>query len=479
MTPLNFQPLVVLGIILIGRTEAFSLPASLSSVDYLDASLHSSSPPQNSIIFPIKSAPIVAGEDEFDNVIDGDSLSSAFAKLVGSSNFLEPASDSSLGGHGLSSCSIPVFGDLAKLTFSPRASTCNKNDDGDDCPTEYILHAFDFDRPLADFGNLCLELYKYRNDIRDVVSIDGLKQNVLDYLNSQPPDPGMDAELNAACRAVGNEKFGMLLDDMIDGESLRKFQRDGFVVIDDVMKTSQSSNEKVGKWTDKSKTAQGHVRTDTVAFLNRNNALECGLEEQYDFLLTLASHLNDNLDLFASPYKPVLPGTRDRPLTNPSRFNVQIAEYGCGDYYNAHSDNSIDTSVRNGAFDGFGTTIESNDEDLSSSSCDDVTLPQRRSNWRCITAILYMNKGWKVSDGGQLRMYLDSASVKHPSTAFETHSYIDINPSNGKLLLFDSRMIHSVEKVDSDSKVRRALTLWITRPEENGVTGENYFLTDD
>ena len=76
-------------------------------------------------------------------------------------------------------------------------------------------------------------------------------------------------------------------------------------------------------------------------------------------------------------------------------------------------------------------------------------------------------------------MYLDSAHCEIPNTAKATHNYVDINPSNGKLLLFDSRMIHSVEKVLHHSKIRRALTLWITRPEESGVTGESYFLFDD
>ncbi len=66
-------------------------------------------------------------------------------------------------------------------------------------------------------------------------------------------------------------------------------------------------------------------------------------------------------------------------------------------------------------------------------------------------------------------MYLDSDSVKHPSMAIDTHEHFNINPSNGRLLLFDSRMIHSVEKVLNESKIRRALTVWIERPKESGV----------
>ena len=47
--------------------------------------------------------------------------------------------------------------------------------------------------------------------------------------------------------------------------------------------------------------------------------------------------------------------------------------------------------------------------------------------------------------------------------------YEDVNPSNGKLLIFDSRLVHSVEMVKSHDKKRLALTIWMMRPEESGV----------
>ena len=59
------------------------------------------------------------------------------------------------------------------------------------------------------------------------------------------------------------------------------------------------------------------------------------------------------------------------------------------------------------------------------------------------------------------------------------YEYIDVNPSNGKLLLFDSCMVHSVGKVLNKIKTRRALTLWMVRPEESGATGEDYYLIGD
>ena len=52
--------------------------------------------------------------------------------------------------------------------------------------------------------------------------------------------------------------------------------------------------------------------------------------------------------------------------------------------------------------------------------------------------------------------------------------YTDINPDNGKLLIFDSRLVHSVEKVHTPDKSRLALTLWTLRPENRIVRGEIY-----
>ena len=451
------------------------------SIDCLGAVY--SSHPQHQLVFPINpnSSGMVRTETDI-----GNSLSAAFEVLVGSSEFMIKSSVSTSLGHQVSSCRMPDFGDSATVTFSPRPSTCDRNGN----PTEYILFAFDFDHPMTDFGMLCLEMYRYRADIRHAVCIKDLESNVLDFLNIQPPDAGVDAELTSS-DAIGNTEFGIMLKHLVDSDALAKLQQDGFVVIDNVMKTSQSSIEKLEifaskgkkKSQGKRKTGVRDYRTDNVSFLNRNNALEYGLEDQHDFLLTLASHLNCNLDFSlqgSSPYKPVFPGTAKRPLTNPGGFNVQIAEYGENDYYNPHSDNSIDVKINPYCPFDSKRMIEAKDN-LSPSvlDSDGTLLPSRRSNWRYITAILYMNDGWEISDGGQLRMYLNSVGVLHPYMVVNRHKYIDINPSNGKLLLFDSRMVHSVEKVLNEGKTRRALTIWIIRPEENGVSGEDYFLIDN
>ena len=95
---------------------------------------------QNSLVFPIKQP--IAGAELLP--------SSAFDALVDSSDFMEPSSSACSSGHQTSSCLMQCFGKSASVTFEPRTSTFDTNGN----PTEYILFAFDFDRPIEDFGML-------------------------------------------------------------------------------------------------------------------------------------------------------------------------------------------------------------------------------------------------------------------------------------------------------------------------------------
>ena len=97
----------------------------------------------------------------------------------------------------------------------------------------------------------------------------GLEANVLDYMNSQPPCPGADAELTSS-EAIGSKRFGDVLESL-DSDALYKLQHEGYVVIDTGM---HSSTKKLNEWANKSKTGQESSRTDTVAFLNRNDCVE-------------------------------------------------------------------------------------------------------------------------------------------------------------------------------------------------------------
>ena len=70
-----------------------------------------------------------------------------------------------------------------------------------------------------------------------------------------------------------------------------------------------------------------------------------------------------------------------------------------------------------------------------------------------------------------MRIYPNTTHLRDPSEAVKLNlEFEDINPSNGKLLIFDSRLVHSVEEVTSLEKKRLALTIWIMKPEDCGVT---------
>jgi hypothetical protein len=75
---------------------------------------------------------------------------------------------------------------------------------------------------------LCLELYHYRTGIWHAVCIKDTENNVLDFLNSQSPNAGIDAELTSS-EAIGNKKFELMFKQLVDSNALAKLQHDGFV----------------------------------------------------------------------------------------------------------------------------------------------------------------------------------------------------------------------------------------------------------
>jgi Rps23 Pro-64 3,4-dihydroxylase Tpa1-like proline 4-hydroxylase len=92
------------------------------------------------------------------------------------------------------------------------------------------------------------------------------------------------------------------------------------------------------------------------------------------------------------------------------------------------------------------------------------------------TCILYLNDNdWDMElDGGALRLYpnVKDVHVLGESVGLAADNFVDIAPINGRLLMFDSRLVHSVQPVTSTTKRRRALTLWINKPNNSDVRGE-------
>eukprot|EP00594_Rhizosolenia_setigera_P003826 CAMPEP_0178940810 /NCGR_PEP_ID=MMETSP0789-20121207/1029_1 /TAXON_ID=3005 /ORGANISM="Rhizosolenia setigera, Strain CCMP 1694" /LENGTH=244 /DNA_ID=CAMNT_0020619917 /DNA_START=287 /DNA_END=1021 /DNA_ORIENTATION=- len=226
-------------------------------------------------------------------------------------------------------------------------------------------------------------------------------------------------------------------------DTLTNIEENGYAIVNSGPLVSRLSQEKMSTYLKAKSGQKKEVRTDTVGFLERKDCEQIGLLHHYDLMLGLASYLNENLQFQYSPHNPILPATVDNQLTIPK--TLQLAEYGNGDFYKAHSDNSIHNA----------------------------NTGQRR-NFRCYTCILYCNDEWKYTDGGALRLYLDSQEYLSPDVAKEQCEFIDVLPHNGRLLIFDSKLVHSVEKTLVENKRRRALTLWTLRPDDSGVVGEVY-----
>lgn len=86
------------------------------------------------------------------------------------------------------------------------------------------------------------------------------------------------------------------------------------------------------------------------------------------------------------------------------------------------------------------------------------------------------DNNWNLElDGGALRLYPDTQDCTSIKEVVSSNPFVDIAPINGRLLVFDSRLIHAVQPVTSTTKCRRAMTLWIQRPNNSGAGGDGTF----
>jgi hypothetical protein len=289
----------------------------------------------------------------------------------------------------------------------------------------------------SDVGGICYSIcYNNRIHVHNLIDTTPIRSLVARHLNQLPPSSG----------DVPKER-NPLVESLLDLNKLSELREKGFVVVDGAVQTTTESHALLSKFLVQD-TGQGKaVRTDKVHFLNFKESVQCVLQDQFRLLMSCGTLLNENeklLDFPNSPYEPLPPATKDRPLTVP--LDIQLAEYGLDDFYKAHSDNSL---TKESARDG----------------------QQIRANFRAYTCILYCTDDWTPDCGGALRMYPNTQHLFNVNDALSM-DYVDIVPKNGRLLVFDSKLVHSVEKVTHPNKLRRALTLWINRPNDSGVKGE-------
>lgn len=381
---------------------------------------------------------------EYRNSDGHEKLTRAFHEMVDSTEFIqrsfEQSTPESIGGPAI--YKIPLFGDDCRLRFdsSERFPSLAANYDPFNRRTSdhFVLQVDGATK--EDFGWLCRKIYENRDAFQGI-DMTNLQTEVFWHANNQPPHPGHNA---LSAKLAGSHEIEDIFNvspykssrDVLD-----ELSEQGFVVLDDTVKTTKEMHQNLGYFLNNKSGQSEEIRRDTVTFLQRENAQACGLERHFDVLMGIASFLNQNYDFPPSVHNPIAPATASHPLTNPSA--IQAAEYGKGDFYVEHSDNSWENGKH---------------------------LDTRR-NYRAFTAILYCNEEWKPSDGGALRIYHDSRELAEAKDAPDLCHYTDVLPQNGRLLIFDSTLVHSVQTVHAD-KFRRALTLWIQQPIDANVLGE-------
>ena len=299
-----------------------------------------------------------------------------------------------------------------------------------DAVSEYALSANGMSK--EEFGQICNLLMRNKEMLGEGVDVTRLQEISEKFTTVAPPSAGVFAERGNRAAA-----------DLLSADLLNQLKHEGYIVIDTGLKTSKRSNRLLSQALTEKSTQHESIRTDSVKFLDHEVAEACELDEQCGLLLGIAGYLNECLSMPSSHYQPLSPATQANPLTNPKM--VQAAEYRCGEFYVSHSDNSLH-------YDGL------------------------RVNHRQYTCILYLNEEYKRGDGGQLRIYLGSEEVYldknmvYPS--LKEHETVDIEPVNCRLLIFDSRLLHSVKPVLQSDYPRQALTVWISRPEDRPLYGD-------
>ena len=223
--------------------------------------------------------------------------------------------------------------------------------------------------------------------------------------------------------------------------SLQDLETNGYVIVknfipsdlvealrDDVTSLRSLDKFKIAKiGQDSTNTLNTDIRIAETCFLGESKLLDVtngAREKLYAVLEKLRVDLSGNsmFDQMDSDGELVLAA----PALDKSLSELLYAYYPKGGFYRRHTD-----AVQNSA-----------------------------SVLRSYSLLLYLNNDWKESDGGYLRIHLDSGGDFLPQG--EEPNYIDVEPEGGTLVLFKSdRIPHEV--LDTNSE-RTAVVGWYNRP---------------
>lgn len=378
---------------------------------------------------PVTEAPfrVVMPLQRTKNVTTEGFLHRAFHEIVDSTDYFIPQ-------EGITACNVPAFGQDVRvsLTAAPPNLEVVSDDEKRDC---FVLSVDGSHISESDFGWICAKFYECKSAFEETLDLSRLRSVVASHFTKNaPPHPGYQP------KSFGTKP----LKEDLNPQVLQILNEQGYVVIDDVFpKTYAHQHAQLSAYLQEKTNQRNTVRRDTVHFLRQEEAAACGIQEHFTNLMSIATHLNRHHELRKSSHSAISPATEAEPLTVPPA--IQLAEYGENDFYVEHSDNSL------------------------------APCGLLRNNFRHYTCILYLNSDWDSDMGGALRLYLNSRQYASPQDAVANCEHVDILPENGRLLIFDSCLVHAVERVTQGEQVRRALTLWINRPNDSGVAGEVFY----
>jgi hypothetical protein len=245
-----------------------------------------------------------------DNFASARQLKSAFDNMVDSTAFIERSTT-----HGSDVYKVPLFGEDCVVSFEAADSKGSPVLEEEETPSEFVLKVDGASKD--DFGWICLKFYETRKSFTGI-DMKNLRSALFSsHMNQQPPHPGYDASLARLARSSDVQNlFGAT--STKQQAVLDELARSGYVVLDAGPKISEQSNQKLSDFLIHRTGQDKKIRTDTVAFLGRDEAISCGLKHQFDLLMGISSYLNTDYDFDPPTHAPVLPTLS--PTPNPSRL---------------------------------------------------------------------------------------------------------------------------------------------------------------
>lgn len=167
-----------------------------------------------------------------------------------------------------SSCLVPALGPGTELQFqqnSPSYMFPNWS-------TEFVLNVNANEN--SDFGWICVKFFEQKELFEDYVDTSSLYEAVVNHYNSAPPHPGFpagSAELSNSPQMdqlFGQQEFPM-----------DELQDNGFLVLDNGPQSTAAGHVLLDQFLNFKTDQSSNVRTDSVHFLNRNEAMSCGFQE--------------------------------------------------------------------------------------------------------------------------------------------------------------------------------------------------------